>query len=608
MTIRWWRTLLRAGVVFSPRSAPERLLLLLCLPAVAVFAAKLPGRYYELMESGCAMVQQHLDSLPGGDLAAVEAHGQHAGSSLEIPWTHFGYSILPPAVLYTQHHAENRRYHDPALLKLALRIGDLLADADEKGAFEPRLDSDWDTYTWLEAYRLLEPELGEARKERWHKRIVHNIEPLVPDSIDRLDAAWYKTPFIRTSPNHYAQWAALILLGGRVFHNPEWEQLGTRIMKRFATTEQSPDGFWGELIDNGPTPGYNHLTLSTVGLYWELTHDPDALTALRRATTFHKNFTFLDGTPVDVINDRNRHWGARSWAHFTFSNFPDGRGYAEYLADRFDTKVNMDLLGRIAQDALYYHDGPAEAAPQSLQDYQAKLNIPASIRKSGPWQVALSGIISPPAVTNQYYLDRQGNISVFHEKTGLIVTGAGSKRQPELATFSEKAMGQTVYMPLSTRLQVSDPEDRLSLGFNTFFADLYVPAPSPDELALRFRITQRGETSEAVLTLQLGLKAGETLETGAGRKITLGPDRVELSPQDLGGSIRHHGWTMKVDPTARLVWPVYPFNPYGNAPEKSLEWAVGALSVDLHPVKPADPSIQHKEQNVRFVISVGDRQ
>jgi hypothetical protein len=40
-----------------------------------------------------------------------------------------------------------------------------------------------------------------------------------------------------------------------------------------------------------------------------------------------------------------------------------------------------------------------------------------------------------------------------------------------------------------------------------------------------------------------------------------------------------------VDPSARLVWPVYPFNPYKNAPETELRHAVGVLStpVQVHP-------------------------
>ena len=126
---------------------------------------------------------------------------------------------------------------------------------------------------------------------------------------------------------------------------------------------------------------------------------------------------------------------------------------------------------------LYYHDGPTEPAPQTLPAYSYQMSVPAGIRKTGPWQVALSGLMSTQAIHNQFYLDRQGHVSVFHQKVGLIVTGAGSKRQPELATFSETLMGQTVYMPISTRLQMSDQEDRLSLAYNTFFSDLFVPLP-----------------------------------------------------------------------------------------------------------------------------------
>jgi len=154
---------------------------------------------------------------------------------------------------------------------------------------------------------------------------------------------------------------------------------------------------------------------------------------------------------------------------------------------------------------------------------------------------------------------------------------------------------------------MGDKQDRLSLAYNTFFADLFVPPPTPDELALHFRIGARGVPADnSRLTLQLVLKAGELLETGAGKKITLGADRIELGPAELDGSIRHHGWSMKVDPAARLVWPVYPFNPYGNSSETSLAWAVGAVSVDLAPKKES-PASMHKEQQIDFVITVNPR-
>ena len=98
---------------------------------------------------------------------------------------------------------------------------------------------------------------------------------------------------------------------------------------------------------------------------WELTRDPAALKALRRATTFHENFTWPDGTPVETVNDRNRHWGVSAWSQFAFSNFPDGRRYAEFLASFFrPEKMTMESLGRLAQDALYFHEGAKEPIPQ----------------------------------------------------------------------------------------------------------------------------------------------------------------------------------------------------------------------------------------------------
>jgi hypothetical protein len=106
------------------------------------------------------------------------------------------------------------------------------------------------------------------------------------------------------------------------------------------------------------------------------------------------------------------------------------------------------------------------------------------------------------------------------------------------------------------------------------------------------------------LTLQLCLKAGEVLETGTGKRLTLGPDRIELDAADLGGLIRHHGWTLKTDSAARLVWPVYPFNPYANGPETSLHNAVATLSVPVVLKLSPRKAIQPHEQEISFTLSV----
>ncbi|HEV2494049.1 MAG TPA: hypothetical protein VG204_13365 [Terriglobia bacterium] len=565
------------------------------IASAASTASRLPAAYFRLMEAGAKQVEQRLDAEPTPDFAALET---------SPAWKHFPYAILAPAVLYAKRHPSNSHYHDPKMLALAIRIGDLLASEDEKGVFEPRLDSDWDTYMWLEAYRLLERDLGPERRERWQQHILRNVALVEHDAAERVDFPWYNSPYIGTSPNHYAQYASLLFLAGRTFRHPDWQALGARILHRFAAVEQTPDGYWGEHSRMGPTTGYDHLTMTQVALYYEYTKDPAALRALRRSTSFHENFTYLDGTPVEVINDRNRYWDVDTWGQFGFSNFADGRRYAEFLTSFLrPDDLHIDWLGRLSQDALYYHEGPTAPIPQDQPRYSYRMTIPAGIRKTRPWVVCLSGIVDTPAVNNQYYLDRQASLSVFHERLGLIISGANSKRQPELATFSEKLSGEVYHTPLSSRLQMSDKEDRLSLAFNTFFSDLYVPAPTEDELTLRFVITGKGTPAEEPrLTLQLCLKPGEELETATGQKFRLGDARLELGPDALGGWIRHHGWTMKFDSTARLVWPIRPYNPYQAAPETGLEHAVGALSVPLR-LKSKSGFVRPDEQEIVFSLA-----
>lgn len=576
------------------------LLLATALTNACPAAAQLPARYFQLLAAGAAQVESRLNTNPSADLQSLEAQEGRR------QWNHFPFAILVPAVLYAKQHPDNPHYHDARMLKLAIRIGDLLAQENERGKFTPRLDSDWDTHMWLEAFRVLVPDLGEERKARWKRAIIENAKLVYPDAAERVDFPWYNSPFIGTSPNHYAQYAALLFLAGRTFGNKEWEDLGAKILHRFSAEEQTPDGFWGEHSRSGPTPGYDHLTMTQVALYWEYSHDPAALQALRRSTDFHKYFTYLDGKPVEVINDRNRYWDVDAWGHFGFSNFADGRRYAEFLTSFFrEDNLPMDWLGRLAQDALYYHEGPTTPIPQDRDGYSHRMQVPAGIRKVGSWEICLSGIIATQAANNQFYLDRQANLSIFHKKVGLFISGANSKRQPELATFLERADGEIFHMPLNSRLQMADSGDRLSLSYNTFFVDVYPTVTSNNDMTLRFVVSGKGKPpDEARLNLQLVLNAGETLETGAGRKFTLGTDRLELSSEALGGLIRSHGWTLKAGPMARLVWPVYPYNPYADALETTLDHAVGVLSVPLVLKEEHGHYVRPHEQEISILLRV----
>jgi hypothetical protein len=260
-------------------------------------------------------------------------------------------------------------------------------------------------------------------------------------------------------------------------------------------------------------------------------------------------------------------------------------------------------LGRIAQSALYYHEGPTAEAPQRLPRWSYRMREPAGIQKVGPWTVCLSGLIDAP-IESQFTLDRQGHVSIFHEKLGLIVTGANSKHQPELATFSDKARERVTTIPLSSKLTMSEGEtSKLALAYSTFFAVAELPPATDDRLMLRFKVTEvgRNRVADAELHLQLRLHAGEVLETSK-TKNTLSEQRIELTAEQIGGVLRHHGWTLHVDPAARLVWPVYPFNPYRNGPETELEHAVAVLTVPIDIKPPADGRYGWRQQRIEFAL------
>src|SRR5262245_53593413 len=424
-------------------------------------------------------------------------------------------ALFCAAVLYSKQHPANPLFRDKKKLELALALGDLFAAQSEKDTAENKQDYEWEIHFWLDTYRSLDSELGDERRARWKKEIEKIVRWFARETAARIDFPRYQGPYIRTSTNHLALFASTVYLAGRVLPDKEWDKLGARALHRLATEEQTEDGYWGEFTDNGPATGYNYITMCCVALYWEHSRDTDALKALRRATDFHQHFTWPDGTPVEAINGRNRYWAASAWGQFGFSHWPDGRRYAGLLAERVAVrKVSSRDLGRMAQNALYFHEGPTEAIPQEQPNAVHRMKVPAGIRKTGPWVVCLSGLIDAP-IDSQFTLDRQGHLSIYHQKLGLIVTGANSKNQPDLATFREKTKDKVTTIPLSSRLRMNDDRDRLGLGYSTFFAEAVIPRPTDEQVTVRFAITEtgRGRLQDVQLNLQLVLKAGEPLET-----------------------------------------------------------------------------------------------
>src|SRR5438093_542060 len=187
---------------------------------------KRPEQYFRLMEAELAPIETRLEADPKAEIGLNECPGV----------------VLAVAVLYSKQHAANPACGDVPKLALALKVGDLLADGFERGEFQKLLNHPWGTYLWLDAYRLLEKDLGVQRAARWRGELEKDVQAIFSNVAARVDSPRYQAPFIITSTNHYAQWASTVYLAGRMFQHNEWETLGARVMHRLAADEQTADG------------------------------------------------------------------------------------------------------------------------------------------------------------------------------------------------------------------------------------------------------------------------------------------------------------------------------------------------------------------------------
>ena len=227
---------------------------------------------------------------------------------------------------------------------------------------------------------------------------------------------------------------------------------------------------------------------------------------------------------METINDRNRYGPVEPWAQFAFTNFPEGRRYADFLTGFFATaKLSMDAIGRLAQDTLYFHEGPTAPIPQDRQNYDYRMSIPAGNQQDG----AVGGHASPVSSTRSQYQSVLSRPAVKSQCVPYHVGTHCQRRQFQAAARTGDVSGEdrgcNLSLARSSRLQMNNLRDRLSVAFNSFFSDVYVPPPSDREISLARYISGKGRPpEEAFTTLQLVLKPGETLQTGAGKSITVG--------------------------------------------------------------------------------------
>jgi len=519
----------------------------------------------------------------------------------ELSWRVVGMQfIYAPALLYVSDHPSNSHFRDGKTLEMALRAGDYLASCiTESGEVIPRvngkptnpLDSHRFLYCWTETLDLLRDHLDPDRLERWEAALKRAGEDLVRDLKPRIGRPKHTSPFLGYSPNHFGLRASTIWRMGMVLGVPEWVSLTTGPIQRF-TRMIRPGGYWEE--HDGPTMNYDYLNTSVAALNWHYTLDPAAWAAMRASTEFHTHWSTPDGVDIHTIDQRNRsHFRTGvSFGLMSFTHFPEGRRWARFkllaaLGEERDPLGSLGLssLGRIAQNLHYYDDGPEAQIPQEAPSYRHELDRPAVVQKKGPWVYSISALISPERPLSQFYLDRTGPVSLWHEKTRHIIGGGNSKGQPQLATFSvRRGNGEWSYLPLDMLLESSDQKDTLCVAHEGFSLRLTISVEDEDSVlfAVHSERTYNRDEDTAFLNLPLVLRSGETLSTGAGRTFSLSKEKIALDRNAAGGRLSYGNWRVSMPSHSTFEWPVYTYSPYGSVrvPE-DLENALAILTVEL---------------------------
>ena len=489
--------------------------------------------------------------------------------------------------------------------------GFLLAHINERGEFfydsyghkvttvDQRL-----LYAWVEALRILRDAGGDFDFERWSALLCRGCETLIEHRIQRLQGITrFVGRYVGTGMNHVALYLSLLYRAGVVLNRPDFVNLSLPIARALAA-DVHPDGYWEEhgdlLRTGGPTNLYNALSHGGMALMAEWTDEPVFRAAVERSTHFHGNFSYPDATPVELFDERVRaHAHPFIWGIFGFTNTAEGRGtaIAHFNGWRHGVKdintVSPELLARCCESYIYWNRSEPAPAPFERRDHCARLILPAGVFRRNAWFVALSCMSAtnaedPAYRDNGFALERQKLVSIWHEKTGLLLDGSHSRKQLENSTFSAPSSYAPDYYPCGGTIGEERGEFVARAAYKTFYGNVHVRPLSDSVLELELSVDPVGNHGPFTAGFTL-MRRGDEVHTASGNALMLGKVESEAfvkTSEELGGAFTYGLATISGPAGFKLHWPLQPFNQY--AADHTSDPSVWQLrvSVALTPQQP----------------------
>jgi hypothetical protein len=516
--------------------------------------------------------QEFLPALLGSVPSILKSQDQATGRFGSGLWLPGDQNVIYPlAAAWALKAPNNAWYHDSKLLETIMRGGDALVEAQDKHGqwmFRKKDNSTWGLHydpwvysRWVRAYSLIREAMPAERRARWQKAL-----ELGYSGIEK-----HELSHVHNIPSHHALG---LFIAGQALHQPEWCAQASAFLAQVAE-QQDPNGFWSEHL--GPLINYNLVYLDALGTYYGITHDAKVLQAVQRATRFHANFTYPDGSNIETVDERNPYSKRFALPNVGFSFSPEGRGYLREQWLRLKDQHALASADTLASLLLYGEEGPGCPPPGLSRDSTfLTQDGRASVLRQGSWCACLSAYAGPVS-SSRWIQDRQNLVSLFHQKTGLILGGGNTKLQPLWSTFT---VGDTsllkhqpgdekpkfsppaglLHVPARAALEGNGRRLRLEYAQTVCSVELGLGEPNRARLHYSVQLASNNPPVEAHLTFLPAL--GENWSTASGKSGRLGAQPFKLTAAEAGAWFEHNGWRVELPPQSSLNWPVLPHNPY----------------------------------------------
>ncbi len=351
------------------------------------------------------------------------------------------------AHLYRLEHPANPLRGDAEVLEMALGLADRwVRDWRAAVARGERVStSEWPIYGTAEMLHFLGDAIGARRRAEWSEF----VEAYCRYAVER--------PFGMTAPNHEA-WRFLALCrAGEILDRADWCEAALFFCEQLIEL-QTPDGFWEEGRHHGPSMGYNGHLLSGLALLHARSGARFVRDSGERLAAFMCAATFPDGTTIGCFDGRlpgspgypvvpglewlpaGRTLNARGIVLWRRSGRFEAPG--RFANSLWSAMANM--LFYAAACHYYAEMLPAEERRAALAEGEPlptavdsdgarewhSAEFAGRLERRGPWVLALSAQNSdvPKDQNNEFRLERQSRIDVWHEGSGLVLGGGHNPR------------------------------------------------------------------------------------------------------------------------------------------------------------------------------------